>query len=132
MLPYKFQPFDDKFLGSCKVWLATVKIIANEILRNYIIKEDILLIEAFSSKGMQRFNRVFKAYGLKYSDYPNLAKDDGTGIKKCELSMLQEEAIHGLKKQKHFDAPVPKAKLPIMAEAEKKTYEVGHQKDCGQ
>lgn len=57
------------------------------------------MTKAFSHWGKKRYNRVFKAYRFEYLDYQNLARDDKTRVKRNhEVSMIEKEVAHGLKK----------------------------------
>jgi hypothetical protein len=92
-------------LKPCDSCLSTIDIITNGILGHYITKEDKLLIEFFSIQGNWRYNQVFEAYGFKYLDYSNLAKDDKSEVKrKHEVRMIKKEANHELKKQNCLNA----------------------------
>jgi hypothetical protein len=55
-------------------WLDTIEVMCNEILGNYMKKEDQLLIAAFGARPKRRLNRVMDALNFKYPDYERLNK----------------------------------------------------------
>jgi hypothetical protein len=56
----------------CDEWLDGIEAKCNEILWNYVKKEDESLTVAFGAQGKRRLNRVFDAIGFFYPDYPRL------------------------------------------------------------
>jgi hypothetical protein len=72
----------------------------NEILGNYIKKEDQLMTAAFGTRPNRRLNRVMDALNFVYPDYERL--DEGPeGIKrKIIVSILNRHAIRTVKEDK--------------------------------
>jgi hypothetical protein len=57
---------------SCDEWLDGIEAKCNEILRNYVKKEDESLTVAFGAQGKRRLKNIFDAIGFFYPDYPRL------------------------------------------------------------
>jgi hypothetical protein len=59
-LPYHFK-FKKHFKEPCQEWLDMIEVMCNEILGNYMRKEDQLMIAAFGTRPKRRLNRVMDA-----------------------------------------------------------------------
>jgi hypothetical protein len=57
----------------------------NEIVGNYLIKEDEAMTSAFRAQGKRRLNRVMDALGFKYPDYSKLVSGTEVGEKRKEV-----------------------------------------------
>jgi hypothetical protein len=57
--------------------LDAIKAISNEMLRNFMRKEDEALTIAFGARGKRRLNRVFDAISFIYPDYNFLVPSKG-------------------------------------------------------
>jgi hypothetical protein len=60
----------------------------NEILGNYMKKEDQLMTAAFSSRPKRRLNRAMDALNFEYPDYERLDEGGGGGKRKRVVSIL--------------------------------------------
>jgi hypothetical protein len=66
-----------QFKKPCTEWLEMIETMCNEILGNYIKKEDQLMTAAFGTRPKRRLNRVMDALNFEYRDYDRL--DEGAG-----------------------------------------------------
>jgi hypothetical protein len=81
-LPYRFK-FEKQFKQPCQEWLEMIETMFNEILGNYIKKEDQLMTAAFGTRPKRRLNPVMDALKFEYPDYEQLNKDvEGTKRKR--------------------------------------------------
>jgi hypothetical protein len=80
-LNYEYK-FEKEFGKPCIKWLGLIVSMSNEVLGNFIIKEDRALSAAFGSREKQRLNMVFEAIKFSYLDYPNLAQGAKIGVKR--------------------------------------------------
>jgi hypothetical protein len=73
----------------------------NEILGNYMKKEDQLMIVAFGTRPKRRLNRVMDALNFEYLDYARL--DEGAeGVKRKRIvSILSRQAIRSVKEDQN-------------------------------
>ena len=78
-LPYRFK-FEKQFKKPCIEWLQMIETMCNEILGNYMKKEDQLMIAAFSTWPKRRLNQVMDVLNFEYPDYKRL--DEGAGEQK--------------------------------------------------
>jgi hypothetical protein len=74
---------------------------SNEILGNYMKKEDQLMIAAFGTRPKRRLNRVMDALNFEYLDYARL--DEGAeGVKRKRIvSILSRQAIRSVKEDQN-------------------------------
>jgi hypothetical protein len=75
-LPFCFK-FEKQFKKPCTEWLEMIETMCNEILGNYIKKEDQLMTAAFGTRPKRRLNRVMDALNFEYRDYDRL--NEGAG-----------------------------------------------------
>jgi hypothetical protein len=78
-LPYRFK-FEKQFKKPCIEWLQMIETMCNEILGNYMKKEDQLMIAAFNTWPKRRLNQVMDVLNFEYPDYKRL--DEGAGEQK--------------------------------------------------
>jgi hypothetical protein len=96
-LPYEFieQPM---FKRPCAGWLEAIEEMCNEILKNYLVKEDKVMTASFRTHEKKRLNRVLNALGFDYLDYPKLAKDVKAMVKMKRIDSVMARAVsRGLK-----------------------------------
>jgi hypothetical protein len=91
-----------------------IETMCNEILGNYIKKEDQLMTAAFGTRPKQRLNRVMDALNFEYPDFERLSKGaKGTKRKRvvCVLSRQAARMVKEDKKtlKKRKSRPEPKA-----------------------
>jgi hypothetical protein len=72
-LAYRFK-FEKQFKEPCQEWLEMNETMCNEILGNYTMKEDQLMIAAFGTRQKQRLNQVMDALKFEYPDYERLSQ----------------------------------------------------------
>jgi hypothetical protein len=91
-LPYQFK-FQKRFSKPCAEWLELIETMCNEILGNYMKKEDQLMTTAFGTQPKRRLNHVMDALNFEYPDYQRL--DEGArGVKRKRVfSILSRQAI---------------------------------------
>jgi hypothetical protein len=80
-LNYEYK-FEKEFGKLCNKWLELIESMSNEVLGNFIIKEDRALCAAFRSREKRRLNRVFEAIKFSYLNYPNLVQCAKIGVKR--------------------------------------------------
>jgi hypothetical protein len=110
-LPYRFK-FQKRFKEPCTEWLELIETMCNEILKNYMKKEDQLMIAAFGTQPKRRLNRVMDALNFEYPDYESL-NEGAKGVKRKRfVSILSKQATRSikedqkaLKKQKTLSKP---------------------------
>lgn len=77
------------------------ELMCNEILRNYTIKEDQLMMTTFDNRSKQRLNGVMNALGFEYPDYPKISEEANAGIRRKRTdSLMKREAIRSVKAKK--------------------------------
>ena len=115
-LPYRFK-FQKRFSKPCTEWLELIETMCNEILGNYMKKEDQLMTAAFGTRPKRRLNRVMDALNFEYPNYGRL--DEGVrGVKrKRVVSILSKQAIWSIKEdqetlKKIKTVPEPKVSAP--------------------
>lgn len=64
-LEYKNR-YRKQFREPCDDWLEAIESKCNEILGNYVTKEDEALMSAFGARGKRKLNRVFDAIRFVY------------------------------------------------------------------
>jgi hypothetical protein len=69
----------------------------NEILGNYMKKEDQLMIAAFNTREKRRLNRLMDALNFEYQDYDRLDEGVGGAKRKGIVSILNRQAIRSVK-----------------------------------
>jgi hypothetical protein len=102
-LPYHFK-FKKHFKEPCQEWLDTIEVMCNEILGNYMKKEDQLMTAAFGTRPKRRLNRVMDALNFEYPDYERLNKGAEGQKRKIIVSVLGREAARMVKE----DEEIPK------------------------
>jgi hypothetical protein len=98
-LPYCFK-FHNAFSGPYVEWLEMIETMCNEILGNYTMKEDQLMIAAYGTQEKRRLNRVMDALGFEYPDYDRLEEEAGGVKKKGVVSILKRQEIRSIEKDK--------------------------------
>lgn len=100
VFPYCFKKHP-VFKCPCADWLTYIELVCDEILGNYTIKEDRLMMAAFSNRAKSRLNRVTDALGFEYLDYPKIAEKADVRVKrKRTISLVKREAIRSVKAKK--------------------------------
>jgi hypothetical protein len=133
-LPYRFK-FQKSFSTPCTKCLELIETTCNEILGNYIKKEDQLMTAAFGTQEKQRLNRVMDALNFEYPDYERLDEGSGGANKKRVVCILKRQAMRSIeedqrasKKQKILAEPKDSApkkwKSTKIAPAETKVQDV--------
>jgi hypothetical protein len=115
-LPYHFK-FNKHFKEPCQEWLDTIEVMCNEILGNYMKKEDQLLNAAFGARPKRRLNRVMDALNFEYPDYERLNKGVERQKRKRIVSVVGRQAARMVKEdeeilKKRKLSPEPKAVTP--------------------
>jgi hypothetical protein len=93
-----------------------IETMCNEILENYMKKEDQLMTATFSTRAKRWLNQVMDALNFEYPDYDRL--EEGTGVKrKRVVSILARQAIWFVKEdqetlKKMKTMPEPKVSAP--------------------
>jgi hypothetical protein len=94
-LPYHFK-FKKHFKEPCQEWLDTIEVMCNEILGNYMKKEDQLMTAAFGTRPNRRLNPDYEAYmnalKFEYPDYERLSKGAEGPKRKGAVSVMQRQA----------------------------------------
>jgi hypothetical protein len=96
-LPYRFK-FQKRFKEPCNEWLELIETICNEILGNYMKKEDQLMTAAFGTRPKRRLNRVMDALNFEYPDYERLDEGVRGAKRKRIVNTLNRQAIRSVKK----------------------------------
>jgi hypothetical protein len=94
-LPYRFK-FQKSFSKPCAEWLELIETMCNEILGNYMKKEDQLMTAAFGTREKQRLNRVKDALNFEYLDYERLDEGARGAKKKWVVSILKRQAMQSI------------------------------------
>jgi hypothetical protein len=115
-LPYHFK-FKKHFKEPCQEWLDTIEVMCNEILGNYMRKEDQLMNAAFGARLKRRLNRVMDALNFEYPDYERLNKGAEGQKRKRIVSIVGRQAARMVKEdeeilKKRKLSPEPKAVVP--------------------
>jgi hypothetical protein len=115
-LPYHFK-FKKHFKEPCQEWLDTIEVMCNEILGNYMKKEDQLLTAAFGTRPKRRLNRLINVLNFEYPDYERLNKGAEGQKSKRIVSVLGREAARMVKEdeeilKKRKFSPEPKVVAP--------------------
>jgi hypothetical protein len=111
-LPYHFK-FKKHFKEPCQEWLDTIEVMCNEILGNYMKKEDQLMTAAFGTRPKRRLNQVMDALKFEYPDYERLSKG-AEGLKqKMTINIIQRQAVRMVKEDENLakkkkSSPEPK------------------------
>jgi hypothetical protein len=95
-LPYRFK-FQKRFSKPCTKWLELIETVCNEILENYMKKEDQLMTAAFGTRPKRRLNRVMNALNFEYPDYERLDKGVGGVKRKRVVSIRSRQVIRSVK-----------------------------------
>jgi hypothetical protein len=98
-LPYRFK-FQNTFSAPYAEWMEMIETMCNEILVNYMMKEDQLMMVAFDTRKKQRLNRVMDTLGFEYPDYERFDEEAGGAKKKRIVSILKRQAIRSIEKDK--------------------------------
>lgn len=81
-------------------WLEPIEVMCNEILGNYILKDDRLMIATFGGRAERRLNRVMDALGYEYPNNLKIAEDVDSSVKRKRIvSVMKREAIILVKTQ---------------------------------
>jgi hypothetical protein len=96
-LPCRFK-FQDSFRAPCAEWLEMIETMCNEILGNYMKKEDQLMTAAFDTRKKRRLDRVMDALNFKYPDYERLDEGAERAKKKRVVSILKRQAMRSIEK----------------------------------
>jgi hypothetical protein len=67
-LPFEFKE-QASFWAPSLGWLKFIDSRCNEIVGNYLVKEDEAMTSAFRTRGKRRLNRIMDALGFEYPDY---------------------------------------------------------------
>jgi hypothetical protein len=115
-LPYRFK-FQKRFKEPCIEWLQLIETMCNEILGNYIKKEDQLMTATFGTRPKRRLNRVMNARNSEYPEYERLDEGAGGVKRKMIVSILSRQAIQSVKEyqetlKKRKTVPEPKVSAP--------------------
>jgi hypothetical protein len=115
-LPYHFK-FKKQFKEPCQEWLDTIEVMCNEILGNYMRKEDQLMTAAFDTRPKRRLNRVMDALNFEYLDYERLNKGAEGQKRKRIVSVVGRQTARMVKEdeeilKKRKLSPEPKAVAP--------------------
>jgi hypothetical protein len=89
----------------------------NEILENYMKKEDQLMTVAFGTSPKRRLHRVMDALNFEYPDYDRIDEGARGAKRKRVVSILAREAIRSVKEdqetlKKMKTVPEPKVSTP--------------------
>jgi hypothetical protein len=95
-LPYKFK-FQKKFNKPCTEWLELIETMCNEILGNYMKKEDQLMTTTFGTRPKRRLNHVMDTLNFEYPDYERLDEGGEGAKRKRVVSILNRQAIRSVK-----------------------------------
>jgi hypothetical protein len=111
-LPYRFK-FEKQFKEPCQEWLEMIEAMCNEILGNYIKKEDQLMTAAFGTRPKRRLNRVMDALNFEYPNYERLRKGAEGPKRKMIVSVMSRHAARIVKEdektlKKRKSSPEPK------------------------
>lgn len=79
------------FQRPCAGWLEVIELSCNDIVGNYLIKEDQAMTTTYETREKRRLNRVMDALGFKYPYYPKLAGDVEAGVKQKGIKKLLKE-----------------------------------------
>jgi hypothetical protein len=86
----------------------------NEILGNYMKKEDQLMTAAFGTRPKRRLNRVMDALNFEYPDYERL-DERARGVKRKRIiNILSRQAIRSVKEDQEalkYRKTVPELKV---------------------
>jgi hypothetical protein len=115
-LPYHFK-FKKHFKEPCQEWLDTIEVMCNEILGNYMKKEDQLMTAAFGTRPKRRLNRVMDALKFEYPDYERLSKGAEGPKRKRAVSVMQRQVARMIKEDENLAKkkkcnPEPKVAVP--------------------
>jgi 1,2-phenylacetyl-CoA epoxidase PaaB subunit len=100
-LPYHLK-FKKHFKEPCQEWLDTIEVMCNEILGNYMKKEDQLMIAAFGTRPKRRLNRVMDALNFEYPNYERLNKGAEGQKRKRIVSVLSRQAARMVKEDEEI------------------------------
>jgi hypothetical protein len=100
-LPYHFK-FKKHIKEPCQEWLDTIEVMCNEILGNYMKKEDQLLTAAFGARPKRRLNRVMDALNFEYPDYERLKKGAEGQKRKRIVSVVGRQAARMVKEDEEI------------------------------
>jgi hypothetical protein len=79
-----------------------IEAMCNEILGNYMKKEDQLMTAAFSTRPKRRLNRVMDALKFEYPDYERLCKGAEGPKRKRDVSVMQRQAARMIKEDENL------------------------------
>jgi hypothetical protein len=93
-----------------------IKVMCNEILGNYMKKEDQLLTAAFGARPKRRLNRIMDALNFEYPDYEHLNKVAEGQKRKRVVSVVGIHATRMVKEEESLKkrklSPEPTAVAP--------------------
>jgi hypothetical protein len=132
-LLFRFK-FEKQFKKPCIEWLEMIETMCNEILGNYMKKEDQLMTTAFGTRPKRRLNRVIDALNFEYLDYDRLDEGAEGAKRKRVISILSRQAARSVKEDEKAlkkvkialepKAPAPKKrKLDMMPSIEPKVHD---------
>jgi hypothetical protein len=130
-LPYYFK-FKKHFKAPCQEWLDTIEVMCNEILGNYLKKEDQLMTTAFGTRPKRRMNRVLDALNFNYPDYEQLGRGAEGQKRKRVASVLDKEATKLAKKDKEIFEKRKSNPEPKIATSKKRKVTAPNPKTSGQ
>jgi hypothetical protein len=118
-LPYHFK-FKKHFKEPCQEWLDTIEVMWNEILGNYMKKEDQLMTAAFGTRSKRRLNRVMEALKFEYPDYERLSKGAEGPKQKRVVSIIQRQATRMIKEDENLAKKKKSSPEPKVAVSKKR------------
>jgi hypothetical protein len=83
-------------------WLDTIEVMCNEILGNYMKKEDQLMTAAFGTRLKRMLNRVMDALKFDYPDYERLSKGAEGPKRKRAVSIIQRQVARMIKEDENL------------------------------
>jgi hypothetical protein len=109
--------FKKHFKEPYQEWLDTIEVMCNEILGNYMKKEDQLMTAAFGTRPKRRLNQVMDALNFEYPDYERLNKGAEGQKRKRIVSVLGRQAARMVKEDEDIlkrrkSSPEPKVVAP--------------------
>jgi hypothetical protein len=131
-LTYRFK-FQKSFGTPCAEWLELIETMCNDILGNYIKKDDQLMTAAFGTREIRRLNGVMDALNFEYPDYERFDEGAEGAKKKRVVSILKRHAIRSIEKDQKAakknsaepkDSASKKRKSAMLAPAETKVPDV--------
>jgi hypothetical protein len=118
-LPYRFK-FEKQFKEPCQEWLEMIEAMCNEILGNYIKKEDQLMTAAFGTRPKRRLNRVMDALNFEYPNYERLRKGAEGPKRKMIVSVMSRHAARIVKEDEKTLKKIKSSPEPKVATSKKR------------